>query len=109
MMIHLTLTGPMAGAPICGGHRNDDDQYSHAVYTPVDKLRDKICPACLAVWDDSDVQPEYHVEATMFGYHAWVDCDGITVATEHFDKSDYANVADCYDAVDAWLKDQGSK
>lgn len=59
-MTHLTLTGYYAGRVICGAARNESDQYLHAAYAPIEKLRDeqiagfsKLCPDCLKMWDES--------------------------------------------------------
>lgn len=66
-MTHLTLTGYYAGQTLCGAKKEFDettgklkDQYLHAAYAPIDKLKrgeckdfSELCPACLKEWEDA--------------------------------------------------------
>lgn len=54
-MIHLTLTGVLAGTPICGVARESANQHAHAVWSPLHnpEFRDKVCPQCLRSYAES--------------------------------------------------------
>jgi hypothetical protein len=62
--IHLTHTGPAAGATLCGAARNGSTGH-HAVYAPVerDEYRAGCCSACVKVfalsWDADEIKPEW--------------------------------------------------
>ena len=65
-MIHLTETGPYAGARLCETNREDGEQNVHAANAPLHsaEFRAKACPACLKVWatlayEDGDEMPEW--------------------------------------------------
>lgn len=49
-MIHLTLTGPLAGTPYCGCLRNTVDKFCHAPYAPYENwgedFKRQLCPEC---------------------------------------------------------------
>lgn len=53
-MIHLTLTGPSAGYPLCGVNRAaataKGDSFVHAAWAA---KREGFCPVCVAAWDRS--------------------------------------------------------
>lgn len=68
-MIHLTLTGPLAGLPLCQldfyeagdlihqckeriAAADPEATYAHAAYTNLSLPN--ICPACRAEWDRTD-------------------------------------------------------
>lgn len=62
-MTHLTLTGYYAGRVICGAEKNSNEQYVHAMYAPIEKLRhgaiatwQPLCEACLKEWDSAAEQ-----------------------------------------------------
>lgn len=75
-MTHLTLTGYYAGATLCGARKEFDaatgklkDQYLHATYAPIEKLRQgqcknftALCPDCYRAWmcecdEDGTINP----------------------------------------------------
>lgn len=47
MITHLTLTGSLAGTPICGEPRNNTDNYVHAVY--YERIKETVCSECVKV------------------------------------------------------------
>lgn len=53
-MFHLTLTGPMAGTPLCAGTLFDkpaDGQNVHAMFASDTILASPdLCPACRLIW-----------------------------------------------------------
>ena len=61
-MTHISLTGPAAGQLLCGKSREaaekDGETPAHWPYSMTSAqeaaYRAASCPACLAVWDDSD-------------------------------------------------------
>lgn len=59
-MHHLTLTGFYAGETLCGTPRNNEDTYTHAVYSPLHKqeFRAKCCKECLKVYLESYEEDE---------------------------------------------------
>lgn len=103
---HMTLTGPNAGVPLCGAVRDSRDDYTHAIYC--DENDDSICKACLNVWNDSEDCYEYHIDATFFGYRAWVTCNGSITRTDHFADADYDGGDGSYAAAQAFLRENGS-
>jgi len=106
MTLHMTLTGPNAGHPLCGSDRNRDDDYTHAAYCSEDD--DRLCPACLAVWNDDDDSYGYRIEAGLFGYIAWVTCNGQVTEYEVFSTTDYGGIDGSYAAAKAFLAVHGS-
>jgi len=101
-MIHLTLSE--AGRPFCGCPHNSTDSFFQAVYAPVAELREDICPACLSIWNESDVR--FYLETIQSGYHVWVTVNGLTVSTATFDDADHKHPRQ---AAKVWLKSQGAK
>jgi len=104
MTTHLTLTGPSAGNTLCGRRRNDCDDYQHAIYYRDDYV-DHVCLECLSVWEEKN---EYHIEATLFGFRAWVVRDGETTCSEHFPGVKHGGCDGSYAAAKAFLRAHGS-
>jgi hypothetical protein len=54
-MIHITLTGPYAGTPVCGIDRSDapGDRFIHPPYARMSEwtFLSKLCPKCMAEWE----------------------------------------------------------
>ena len=100
-MIHLSLA---AGTrPLCGTR----ETAMVATQTPIEELRECICPACLAVWYDGIV--DYYIEPTRAGLSARVEFDGLTIATALFDDSDYRHPQQTLRAARQWLRERGAK
>lgn len=53
-MIHLTLTGYLAGTPICLTESNVDDTYVHAIYYERIQDKENVCPECVKVLNEVD-------------------------------------------------------
>ncbi len=54
--IHLTLTGPMAGAVLCGQTKTAENVYYHAAYLQFDApwIGDRLCACCKQAWESDD-------------------------------------------------------